>query len=217
MAYIENKKMYHIHALGNKDELWQIGNTIDNSNEEFINIRNNFTREQHLAVKNKNDEQYKYSIENSADCELFYAKLKKYVEKLKDTCFPNRIVEMILEEVRKEWFSDLPSRYNCIWLCSEKELPFWKEILNNVLGNRFKIFEVTVTGEIFASSDNLLPYFDYKSSNSIQWAYQDAYKYWNASLDDIDEEQKEYLFVGKIHIDNKLGEKEYEKTKRIKI
>jgi len=104
--------------------------------------------------------------------------------------------EMVLEQVRKKLYPNLPSRKNSIWLCDSNQIEFWKE----KLGNRGELFKVLVTGELFKTSDVFIP----DDEMNILEMYEIAKKYWNPDFSDIDDSKTEYLFKGKIKVLEKI-------------
>ena len=75
--------------------------------------------------------------------------------------------------------------------------------MENILtipGKNIDLFKVEVTGELFKSSDILLP----DNSESINTMFEQAKKYWEADLTNISDEATEYLFRGKVKILEKI-------------
>ena len=210
---VKNKEMYHIHKNGVYDDIWQLGNEliVDNSFialfnskrdipsgvktkngtirsldkyiEEVINGLN--TDEKMLDLKNLSDEDFlkkgKY---------LYYV-LEDSMIKIRNLSLKNR--EEALEEIRKEKYPNLPSRYHCIWVCNEKSLDFWIAKLRK----DSIIYKVELDGELFKSSDSFLPEDGEKKENQKI----EADKYWNPKFTDYDQERTaEYLFQGKVKI-----------------
>lgn len=100
--------------------------------------------------------------------------------------------EIALEEIRKEKYPEIISRFHCVWLCDEKTLPYW---LGQLPG---KVFRVSATGVIFESSDNFLCGEEEREYDEIK---KDCYKYWEAPFKtEMDYYSKEILFQGKIKV-----------------
>lgn len=103
--------------------------------------------------------------------------------------------ELILEEVRLRCFNDRPTRYKCMWLTDEESLPFWLDTLKNI--KELKTYELEVDGNIFVSTNSLLP-DGYITKDLI---YSKALEYWNPKEEDLkDAKDKEYLFEGKVKV-----------------
>ena len=114
-------------------------------------------------------------------------------------CYSTLQRELVLEEVRKRFFPELPSRKNALYLCDHNQLEYWKDELT-IKGKNIDLFKVEVTGNLFKSSDILLP----DNSESINTMFEQAKKYWEADLTNISDEETEYLFNGKVKILEKI-------------
>lgn len=210
---VKNKEMLHIHRNGVYDNIWKIGNEliIDenfialfnskrdvpsgvrckggsiSSLDKFIEnvIKGLDSDEKILNLKNLSDEDFlkkgKY---------LYYV-LEDSMAKIRNLSLKNR--EEALEEIRKEKYPNLPSRYHCIWVCDEKSLDFWITKLRKDV----TIYKLLLNGELFKSSDSFLPEDGEKKENQKI----EADKYWNPVFTDDDQERTaEYLFQGKVII-----------------
>lgn len=198
---VENKKMYHIHTSNKYDDIWTIGNEItidDNFLSYFYESLLNFTGR--VPVIGGGEESFasviKGYLKHNLDNETYIKLLKEASNMLSKFQMSRR--ELVLENYRKKFFPNLPSRKNSIWLCDEKSLEFWKSKLE--LNNTKKLFEVSATGNLFESSDNLLP----DDNSSINEGFSQCERYWNPEKDKIDETCREYLFQGKIKILRKI-------------
>lgn len=101
--------------------------------------------------------------------------------------------EKSLEEVRKEKYSNLPSRFHSIWVCDKENLDFWLEKINV----DSSIFKVLLNGELFKSSDSFLP----NDGETIYNQKIQAETYWNPIFkEEVEERGSEYLFQGKVKI-----------------
>lgn len=193
--FVEDKKMYHIHTLNKYDELWIPGNTIVvddnfksyfrqmdeitmagvlNQNEEIVSM--DFVMRNFLQREKVSKKEYKDLIEHAANI-------------LHDMTIKER--EGILEWVRQQSYSHLPSRTSSIWLTDEKNLEFWKEQLNR----EQEVFIVSATGNIFKSADRLLPSRVTTQPEMIE----QSKAYWEAN-DLKDDDNIEYLFQGKLKL-----------------
>lgn len=212
-----DKEMYHIHTNGNYDNLWYEGNelTIDDNYNSYYNSNhdipagvqcanghmvplNNYideilqemnTNEKILKLKELSEEEFlkkgKYLYQILSDS---YYKIRKLSIK-------NR--EEALEEVRKEKYPNLPSRYHSLWVCDENSLDFWLSKLSKDI----TLYKILLTGNLFKSSDSFLPHEGYTK----EYQKEEALKYWNPVFSDDDQvNTAEYLFQGKIKILNKV-------------
>lgn len=99
--------------------------------------------------------------------------------------------EIALEEVRKNEFPHLMSRYHCIWLCDDISLKYWSSQLPG------DVFLVNASGIIFESSDNYL-YTDMLDYDELKVRCRN---YWTSAFNcEEDINRKEILFQGKIKV-----------------
>ena len=187
--------LYHIHKKGFYDELWKEGNELEigNQNNTFINISLNFSSSINVGNEifsfwyvynnflNNWDIDTKMRLLNDAN--IFINEYQILIR------------ELGMEQVRKERFIDLPSRFKCIWFCRKDQINYWK---NFVTGD-IEIFEVEVFDKAFKSRDSLIP-LKMDSYNTI---LEKSFKYWgkNSSEENKDDE---YLYVGKMKILKKI-------------
>jgi len=193
--------MYHIHKTGIYDDIWYIGNNI-NINESF---KNNFTMESF---------QFKFCLDFHSQSNVpfsnVYAHVKDFNNYAKDQVnewFRDKdflleksnifiseygilVREMVYEQIRSEYYPELPSRLHCVWLCRENQLELWK----NNLSNESKIFKVKVTGNCYKGKNQFISL----PSDSYNTITEKAHQYWKPDIqEDIDDE---YLFNGKLEI-----------------
>ena len=198
---VKDKIMYHYHRLGIFDKVWQVENEfiIDNCFNCFYGeILNDFTTSVHSNPDNQLESfdkilSFYLNKENFKDLDLEF--IKKLLEESKRIIANTNIYkrEKALEDCRKDFFPHLPSRLHSIWVADEYTLPFWKEQLklDSIL------FKVSLTGELFKSSDCFIPDDDL---NAIE-SYEFSKKYWNPIFGTEEQEEKaEYLFQGKVKI-----------------
>lgn len=103
--------------------------------------------------------------------------------------------EVIFEEYRKEHFSKLPSRRNCIWLCNGIEnLKYWYNWYRNNPCQKI-IYELSCTGEIHVGNQA------YLNSDSMNYAeyLENAEKYWNGH-DTNGKDNNETIFEGEVEV-----------------
>ena len=211
-------KLYHIHRENKYDNLFKEGNTIEfGKNDNFLkeslqDISSSFTQVKTLE-DGKNIKKY-----TKFDEALYYPTFENYsrknqmqlLEMVREyvmlTSTLNR--ENILEEVRKNKFPELPSRFKCMYLTDEEGLERWLDVLkrNNARffyekENPIEIFEVEAKGNRFVSSIKLLP----STGTKLQNMYFDAERYWNPTEYELAHSNcKEYLVEGEVKILRKV-------------
>ncbi len=202
---VKDKVMYHYHKLGIYDDIWQVGNEllVDNNFNSFCgSIVDKFT----TAVKCENGifslekiiDKYlnDISIEN-VDLKTITNLLKASSAIITKADMYNR--ELMLEKYRKENNPKLPSRLHSIWLADKESLNFWKEQLNG--GRNLTLYRVSVTGNLFKSSDSFIP----DDELTAKEMYQVSSKYWNPVFSEDDLCKAEYLFQGKVKVLEKIN------------
>lgn len=202
---VKDKIMYHYHRLGIYDDIWQVGNEllVDNNFNSFCgSIVDKFT----TAVKCENGifslekiiDKYlnDISIEN-VDLKTITNLLKASSAIITKADMYNR--ELMLEKYRKENNTKLPSRLHSIWLADKESLNFWKEQLNG--GRNLTLYRVSVTGNLFKSSDSFIP----DDELTAKEMYQVSSKYWNPVFSEDDLCKAEYLFQGKVKVLEKIN------------
>ncbi len=200
--FVENKEMFHFNNSEKRKDIWVVGNQIDTTKNyvsDFWNDGLYFSGK--VNVTNGGMDPF-YEVINTylkkeQDNETYIKMLKEASRLL--NCYSILQRELVLEEVRKRFFSELPSRKNSLYLCDCNQLEHWKDKLT-IPGKNLDLFKVEVTGELFKSNDILLP----DNSESINTMFEQAKKYWKADLTDISDEESEYLFNGKIKVLEKI-------------
>lgn len=104
--------------------------------------------------------------------------------------------EEALEQYRQEHCPFFPSRLHSVYLTDEKNLAFWSQQLKK--GHELSLFKVSVTGDLFKSSDLLLP----AEELTVAQMYEAAKNYWYP--DNRKEKNMEYLFQGELKVLQKL-------------
>ncbi len=199
-----DKIMYHYHRLGIYDDIWQVGNEIivdNNFNSYCGSIVDKFS----TGVKCKNGlvpleiiiDKYidDIGVEN-IDLETIANLLKDSSAIITKANMYNR--ELMLEKYRKEHNPDLPSRLHSIWLADKKSLNFWEGQLNG--RRKLKLYRVSVTGNLFKSSDSFIPDDELTSKEM----YEASSNYWNPTFKEEDLCKAEYLFQGKVKVLEKI-------------
>jgi len=185
-----DQKYYHIHKKGINDNMWKIGNIIEIKENDFINRCLNFTNVIN-AYNNTN-----VPLQNVIDYSMQINDVQTQISLLPIARsaileYAMLIRELVYEEVRKEKYSHLPSRHNCIWLCRKEQIEYWKEqILCEC-----EIFEIQVFGPVHKTRNLYisLPSDDYYTIK------KKAKEYWSENTNSLYEDD-EYLYSGKFKI-----------------
>lgn len=107
--------------------------------------------------------------------------------------------ELALEECRKQYYPELPSRLHSIWVTDEKQLPFWEGELKE---NDTELFELELNGNLFKSSDIFIP----NDNLRMHEINEQSKKYWDPTFETEEADNKaEYLFQGKVKILKKVN------------
>ncbi len=101
------------------------------------------------------------------------------------------IRETIFEEVRANYFPELPSRKTCIWVCTKNAVPYW---WGNLRGHK-RIYKLLLTGVLHKADPKHL-INDTLSHNEIR---SNAFNYWTGS-DGYNPLEEELLFEGVIKV-----------------
>ncbi len=192
------KIFYHIHKNGILDEKWNIGETIKFGNEYnmFYKMSIDFCSRINICGTN-------YPIENVYKDMIYNHRFENVLELLdvynkflSETGILLR--ELGMEEIRKQFFSNKPSRTNCIWLCRKNQLGYW---LNRMNASDYKIFKVEIFDDVYKFNEEYLPL----PADSYLEITEKAKKYWNYS-DDNEKDNDEYLYTGVVKILEEVDE-----------
>ena len=196
--------LYHIHKHNKFDSYFKEGNTF-----ECGNSINHFTSELMNTSGTINLNNKSVDMEDA----LFRAHLGGYclddkshvMNQIQAYLYNSKLNtrELILEQIRLQNYSNLPSRFNCIWLCDEECISTWLYLINS--GEDFNIFEVEVgmsdNDNIFQSSSSLLP----KLSSTNGQMFEQAKLYWNPSEEFLEEKNDlEYLYTGNVRVRKRI-------------
>lgn len=201
---VKEKEMYHFHNNKVYNELWVPGNEIvvDNNFEtNFLNILRFYSTAVNTSDGGKSA--FNQIIDNYLKEEQDRETLIKMLKEASHLLYGANLFkrEMALEEVRKQKFPDLPSRKHSIWLCDEKGLEFWKDQISHHGEIPSDLYRLSVTGNLFKTSDSFIP----NNYEGYETNLQEAEQYWNPKFDNEDQENRaEYLFQGKIKILEKV-------------
>ncbi len=194
--FVTNQKMFHYHNPRVHNSLWKKDKIIDNTSEDFINeFYKNVLEFNSIFIDkseklNTLEDILSYYFIKEIDDETLRRWLIDARKVISELNIAKR--EFALENVREKYYPNKVSRKRAIWLCQDPQLKFWKASLHK----KAKLYEVSVTGEIFISSAELLP----KKGLSYKDTEEAAHEYWRADIENLPEESLEYLAQGKIHI-----------------
>ena len=206
-------KLYHIHLNSEYNDLFKEGATL-HPGQDFNLLHQHFLMSSSsYLVKQKEIDNKTFNFYNCFD-EYFGKKLrrknitkvefKRMAEFIKmyvhDSSMDFR--ELILEEIRREYYSNLPSRYKCMWLTDRDSISHWIETLRIKRG--YQVFKVEVNGNIFTSADSLLPPINLPHGE----IYDLSHKYWNPDSSYLEQaKDREYLVEGEVKLLEKLVDK----------
>ena len=197
-------KLFHVHNPGYLDELYEVGNTITIGELEnklrldllkeakryaslirFKMVNGSLLCDRNGNLITVNDIPNLSEYDQALLCYRIYGPT---FDNMKD------IRELVLEEIRSMYYPEKPSRYTCMWLTDEDSLIFWK---NMISPNAAQIFEMDVSGKLFASTNELLPWI----MSTPEEMQKKGYNYWNPTNEDLKGSRtKEYLFEGKARV-----------------
>lgn len=189
------ENLYHIHRKNCKDELWKVGNEFEVGleNNIFFDFSLNFNSL--ILINNQ-----KYPFFAVYDYYKEQRDIENQINLLNTSKdFINEyqllIRELGMEEIRKNFYPHLPSRQKCIWLCRKNQINYWKKFISGEL----EIFEIEIFDIPFKSRNSLISL----PSDSYNTILDKAQLYWSEK-NYIDNEDDEYLYVGKLKIISKI-------------
>ena len=203
---VNEKEMYHIHNNKVYNDLWIPGNEIiieDNFDASYSRILKYFS----TAINIDNqivtlNEIIDYYLKKDTSKEFLIELLKNASHIILGMNIFKR--ELALEEIRRQRYSDLPSRRHSIWLCDKEGLEFWEKQISNRGKYDVNLYKVLVSGNLFKTSEYFIPndYSDYYTN------LMEAETYWNPKFENEEQEKRaEYLFQGKLKILEKINNK----------
>lgn len=217
---VENKEMYHYHAKNNSDDLWKKGNIIKIDKDFESNLIRRWENSSTYYINGKNE----YELVNSLDYNIDKLNNPEFIDELRNLseedfidCAKDlgryfktvngilinylcRDREYIMEMVRQKYYPNLPSRYNSIWLCDDKSKDFW----NTRLRNNKVLYNVSLSGNLFKSSDAFIP--NYRLPLYVMEEL--SHNYWNPKFETEEQEMKaEYLFQGEVKVLKRINKR----------
>ena len=184
------KSLYHVHRIGNMDDFWQ--------NESTITIGNNFEsilytgllEDENVLIQRYGNYDIDYIIKTMEDM-----KSNHFVEDDMQDQFDqilNRYYflrrEKALEEGRKIFCPNAPSRLHSIFLTDQLNLYYWKKLVGD---HSFKVFLLELEGNLFVSSDKYFP--SPKLTFNLQ--VEKSKEYWKPKIKKLTP-HKEFIFQG---------------------
>lgn len=189
---VDNKLMYHFHKYGIHERNWKIGSVIDNSTDGFLNYFSEMVDKCQEVYKFDDNFDIERLRRDYRACERISARLMLYELSVLIDEFRLYERERALEEVREKYYPDLVSRRRAIWVCDKEQLNFWK----GVFTDKRVLYDVAVSGDMFVSSESLLPH----DCHSYDEFLELAHGYWDPDLSKCPENSLEYLVNGQIKV-----------------
>lgn len=221
---MNNKRYFHIQDLNGKNILWNKGEVVKiddlNHNSYYKNLTNCIGRkidyngkeidlmeyEKHKE-KEINNLPFKLNPEDKVLLKDYEQKNKIYRELACEMSENLRqylkwIREEIFENFRKQKFPNLPSRKTCLWLCEEKDVQMWWNILYPY--NSKKIIEIYFDSgqQIHCGNGSLI----IEKTLNIEDFTKLAEEYWSGRM--TANCQTETLFQGTFKVINEFGNPE---------
>lgn len=197
------------HITNNPDCSWKIGDEYCFGHEYNKYWLSFLEKGAYINLKGERrpaDQVIKYALNAYAYNELVPPQMKDYhfnpVFTLKEAtdCLGQSIRtirELLFESVRKEFYPELPSRQNCLWLTTDDQnsLEFWKK---SVYGEKKRVFRVKTEGITHRAANKWL----ITGTIPLNEIISKAHNYWKG--DDAGGIEDEILFVGKLKIIEEL-------------
>ena len=203
---VNNRHMYHFRPIGYYDDVWKVGNefVVDDTfeshikritcmNDTLIHV-GEFNGTLATILERHRDKEYKYLSNNEA--RFLFGQLERIIKN------ENIMVrELALEDFRKKYCPELPSRFNSIWVTGKQSIKHWERIFQKDPKYSRELLELELTGNLFKSSEDFLP----DDGVSYQQSYDEAERYWKPDFTGkYDPKKVEYLFQGQVRVRGKL-------------
>lgn len=191
---INNMRLYHIHRLNNNDNIWQRDTKIKIDNSFTPVFYKKLQSEEQILIDRYGDYDIDYFIsimgelkfKNQIEEEL----MPSFLHFLNSLYFLRR--EQALEEGRKLYNPEAPSRLHSIFLTDESSLTYWIKVIG---AKAYEKFLVNAEGNIFLSSDTFFP----DETLFLDRQIEKSKSYWQPELKKV-KSRKEYLFQGNLTI-----------------
>ena len=197
--YVKDEVYYHIHRVNQYTPLWEPGNQIDFTNKN-LNPFNAFYSSnyrclkvnEHLYPPNQLSQLISSESETVSREQLwsFFQFSKQVIED-----YALYLRERVFEDVRFQYFPNLPSRRTGIWVFSESAKNYWR----TELYGESKVFKVSLTGIIHKADQKHLQ-AEVLPESILR---QRAFCYWTGS-DGTNPLEEEFLFEGIVKINEQI-------------
>ena len=182
---------YHI----NTGQRLQVGNTLI-IGEKFNNFYYEIYNTEHLKDE-KDANEHLINMKKEQNLILNNDTANLIFQTVNDDAMITR--ELMFEEVRKEEYTDLPSRLKCLYVCkTKKEMNDWINIFNKTNKKDFQLLKLKLTGKIFVGDAS----FILRQNISLNRKKEQAKMYWSGKKKD---NINEYLFVGTAVVEEVLN------------
>lgn len=215
-------ELYHIHLLGNHDNMYK-------ENTEFIINKDLYNNRLYNRVMNLNFSVQStefintVSVLNNFFISNGYSQIGKEINldmvisaylgartiedpikmlnAAKDILFTAAMAkrELSMESYRKDNCPDKPSRMHSLYACSEEGMNYWIGALDR--GN-YDIYRIEALDDTFVTNEQLLP----PENSSYIDSYNSSIRYFNPKNKDLNNYTNEYLVQGKVKILEKVDE-----------
>lgn len=139
--YVKDKEFYHIHRVNRHSPFWMPGNQIDITNKQPNEFNAFYSRFSRTFVVNERTlfpnqlTQELMSIRSYLTIDQLWEAIVFYKDVVADYAIYLR--EQVFEEVRLQYFSNLPSRRTGIWVFAQESEQYWCSTLNNIGAHSF--------------------------------------------------------------------------------
>ena len=216
-------ELYHLHLLGNHDNLYKPNKEFTIDPDKFNNRIYKRIYDMNSTVKSSD---FKDIVDELNHLLSIYGmggfgdrinpgEIIEYV--LKRGCSQEELINLLkaskeiilseginlretaMEEYRRINTPNIPSRLHSLFACSEEGINFW---LSQIRDNDLDIYRLDVMEEPFVSNESLLPYEELSYGDKVKASYN----YFHPKKKDLDDSTNEYLVQGKLRILEKVGE-----------
>lgn len=182
--------LYHIHRNGNMDDLWNIGTKIEIDNNFESMFYKKLLEDEKILIKRYSDYDIDYIIAMMEELKfnhLIEDDMHDEFDKVL-SCYYFLRREKALEEGRKIFAPNAPSRLHSIFLTDKFNLYYWKNIVGD---DSFKTFLLELEGNLFVSSDNFFP----SPKLMFDLQVEQSKNYWKPKIKKLTP-HKEFVFQG---------------------
>lgn len=214
-----NNSYYHLSKIGFNRQNWKVGDEIiigDRMNNYFNDIYG-----MSPEFVNLNDEKFHlieytdkifspiYEINYSAQFDDEVLEYDSRLDDVEDLAknlkwqlfqYIKFFREFVFEEIRKNKFSNKPSRQKCLWVCKKDHLGFWIDLLKSN-NSRYKIFELQLNGNFFETDGQFVT----ADTFGLETMQSNAEKYWSFDFNKEQPKEPEILFEGHGRVINEFN------------